>query len=357
VLLRIDAERAHGLGTRLLRLAPLARRWLAPSDPVLRTHVLGLELPSPLVLAAGFDKDAAHVDGLLALGFGAVEIGTVTGLAQPGNPRPRLFRLPADRALVNRMGFNNAGAETVAARLQARAAVRGSGGGGGVVGVNIGKSKVVPSEEAASDYRASAAHLAPLADDLVIIVSSPNSPGLRELQATAQLRPLIAAVREAATDAGRADLPLLVKIAPDLADEDVDAVADLALETGLQGIIATNTTIARHGLRSDAAAIDRAGAGGLSGAPLAPRAEAVLRRLRARVGDRLVLVSAGGVTSAADVLARLRAGASMVQAYTGFVYGGPLWAARVNRDLSAQMRAEGIASVADLVGEGPIGSR
>jgi dihydroorotate dehydrogenase len=335
----MDAETAHRLGTRTLDvvLGPrwarrLARRALAPRDPVLRVRAFGLDLPSPLGLAAGFDKEAAHVDALTALGFGFVEIGTITALPQPGNPRPRMFRLPADRALVNRMGFNNAGAQAAAARLARRRDP------GVVVGVNIGKTKL--AGDAAADYRASARALAPHADYLVINVSSPNTPGLRDLQAVAQLEPLIAAVRAGMGEAGRA-VPLLVKIAPDLAGEDVDAVADLALRTGLDGIVATNTTISREGLRSNAETVAAAGAGGLSGAPLADRSLAVLRRLRERLGSEPAIVSVGGVQSAGDVAARLAAGATLVQAYTAFVYGGPLWPARVQRGLVRQLRAAG----------------
>ncbi len=326
----------------------LAAGRLRPRDPVLRTHALGLELASPLVLAAGFDKEAAHVDDLLALGFGGVEVGTITAQAQPGNPRPRLFRLPADRALVNRMGFNNAGAAAAAARLARRAAKTRRRSG--ILGVNIGKTKVAEAQDAAADYGASARALAPYADYLVLNVSSPNTPGLRDLQAVDRLRPLVASVREAAAAAGRAELPLLVKIAPDLADDDVDAVADLALELGLAGIIATNTTIGRDGLRTPAAEVERVGAGGLSGPPLADRSLAVLRRLRTRVGDRVTLVSAGGVGSAADVLERVRAGAAIVQVYTAFVYGGPRWPSRCNRELARLVREAGAPSIDALVG-------
>jgi dihydroorotate dehydrogenase len=310
----------------------VVRRALAPRDPVLRVHALGLDLPSPLGLAAGFDKDAGHVDALTALGFGFVEIGTVTALPQAGNPRPRMFRLPADRALINRMGFNNAGAEAVAARLSAprdRATI---------VGVNIGKTKL--ATDAVADYRASAARLAPLADYLVINVSSPNTPGLRDLQAVDELRTLIVAVQEAMAEAGR-PVPLLVKIAPDLADADVDAIADLALATGLDGLVATNTTISRDGLATDPATVAAAGAGGLSGAPLADRSLAILRRLRERVGEGMVLIAVGGVETPEDVWARLEAGATLVQAYTGFVYNGPLWPRRMHRGLAARLRQAG----------------
>ena len=303
-------------------------------------RTLGLDLPSPVGLAAGFDKDGARVDALGALGFGFVEVGTVTAQPQPGNPRPRMFRLPADRALVNRMGFNNAGAQAAAARLEARA-----GRGGVVTGVNIGKTKVVGAEQAGADYGASAAALAPHAAYLVLNVSSPNTPGLRDLQAVGQLEALVGAVRAQPATRG---VPLLVKIAPDLADEDVDAIADLALALRLDGLIATNTTIARQGLRSDPATVAAAGEGGLSGAPLADRSLAVLRRLRDRVGDELVLVSVGGIATAQDVVERLRAGATLVQAYTAFVYGGPLWPRRLHLGLARLVREAGFESVEDL---------
>ncbi|GAA2398177.1 quinone-dependent dihydroorotate dehydrogenase [Actinomadura vinacea] len=337
VISRVPAETAHHLTLRGLRAiqavpgaAPLMRRALAPRDPALTVRALGLEFPGPIGLAAGFDKDAVAYDALGAFGFGHVEIGTVTGRPQPGNPRPRLFRLPRDRAVINRMGFNNAGSEAALRRLRARRP-------GTIVGVNIGKTKAVPEAEAVSDYVLSAGRLAPYADYLVVNVSSPNTPGLRNLQAVEQLRPLLAAVREAADGAAGRHVPLLVKIAPDLADGDVDAVADLALELGLDGIIATNTTIGRAGLDSPAELTGEAG--GLSGAPVKERSLEVLRRLKARTGDRLVLVSVGGVESADDAWERVRAGATLVQAYTAMIYGGPLWAHRVQRDLGRRLRA------------------
>ena len=338
VLRRVPAEAAHLAAFGLIRgvarvpgAAWLLRRWLGPRDPVLRVRALGLEFPGPLGLAAGFDKDARGTRGLAALGFGFVEVGTVTARAQPGNPRPRMFRLTADRALVNRMGFNNAGAAAAAARL-ARAR------GGPVVGVNIGKTRAVPDEDAAADYAASARAVAAVADYVVVNVSSPNTPGLRDLQAADRLRPVLGAVR-AALDAavpGRL-VPLLVKIAPDLADADVDAVADLALELGLDGIVATNTTTSRDGLASPAAEVAAAGAGGLSGPPLRARSLAVLRRLHARAGDRLVLIAAGGIETPDDAWERLRAGATLVQAYTAFVYGGPLWPRRMHAGLARRL--------------------
>ena len=344
VLRRVPAEAAHLAAFGLIRgvarvpgAAGLLERWLGPRDPVLRVRALGLEFPGPLGLAAGFDKDARGTRGLAALGFGFVEVGTVTARAQPGNPRPRMFRLAADRALVNRMGFNNAGAAAAAARLG-----RSRRRGGPVVGVNIGKTRAVPDQEAAADYAASARAVAAVADYVVVNVSSPNTPGLRDLQAADRLKPVLVAVRaalDAAVPGGRR-VPLLVKIAPDLTDADVDAVADLALELGLDGIIATNTTTSRAGLASPAAEVAAAGAGGLSGPPLRARALEVLARLYARTGDRLVLIAVGGVQTPDDAWERLRAGATLVQAYTGFVYGGPLWPRQMHTGLARRMRAD-----------------
>ncbi|RJQ76367.1 quinone-dependent dihydroorotate dehydrogenase [Pseudonocardiaceae bacterium YIM PH 21723] len=337
VLRRLPAELVHkisfGALTALIAIPgarPLMRSLFAPKDPGLRVRALGLDFPGPLGLAAGFDKEAKGIDAFGALGFGFVEIGTVTAQAQPGNPAPRLFRLPADRAIVNRMGFNNDGASVVAARLRKR---RRSDV---IVGVNIGKTKIVPEDQAVHDYVASTRQLAPLADYLVVNVSSPNTPGLRNLQAVDVLGPLLAEVRKAADEVSPRRVPLLVKIAPDLADEDIDAVADLALELRLDGIIATNTTIGREDLASDRFEVEKIGAGGLSGAPLKERSLQVLRRLRERVGDSLVLISVGGIETAADAAERLAAGATLIQAYTGMIYGGPLWPSRIHRRLAGR---------------------
>ncbi|MEA5455309.1 quinone-dependent dihydroorotate dehydrogenase [Sinomonas sp. JGH33] len=337
----MDAERAHRIGYGAIRavhgvgLGRVLGALSAPG-PELRTSVFGVEFPSPFGLAAGFDKEGRCIEALAELGFGHIEVGTVTGQAQPGNPRPRLFRLIKDRAVVNRMGFNNDGAEAVAPRI---AAARASleeryGTHRPIIGINIGKTKVVELEDAADDYRASARALAPFADYLVVNVSSPNTPGLRLLQSVETLRPLLEAVREESTSAAGRRVPLLVKIAPDLADSDIDDVARLAVDLGLEGIIATNTTIGREGLESDSAAVEACGAGGLSGAPLKARSLEVLRRLASMAGDRLALVSVGGVETAADVRERLAAGASLVQGYTAFLYEGPFWAASVNRGLT-----------------------
>jgi dihydroorotate dehydrogenase len=357
VLRRVPAETVHRAALALIRAAGTAgaprvlRRWLGPRDPVLRVRALGLEFPGPLGLAAGFDKDARATSGLGALGFGFVEVGTVTARAQPGNPRPRLFRLPADRALVNRMGFNNDGAAVVAARLRRRR-------GRPVVGVNIGKTRAVPEAEAAADYAASAQAVADVADYVVVNVSSPNTPGLRDLQAASRLRPVLVAVRsalDASTGDGRR-VPLLVKIAPDLAEADVDAVADLALELGLDGIIATNTTVSRDGLASSVAEVAATGAGGLSGPPLREPALAVLRRLRERAGDRLVLIAAGGIETPDDAWERLTAGATLVQAYTGYIYGGPLWPRRMHAELARRTRAARLSPVSSASSLSPAGA-
>jgi len=350
VLSRLPAEGTHRVSFALLRalaaipgVQALMRRLLAPRDPALRVSVFGRDFPGPLGLAAGFDKEAKGVDALLALGFGFVEVGTVTAEAQPGNPKPRMFRLVRDRALVNRLGFNNGGAAEATSRL--------SGTRTGVVGINIGKTKRVAESGALADYETSAKALAPLADYLVVNVSSPNTPGLRDLQSVEKLRPLLASVRAACDLASpMRRVPLLVKIAPDLADADIDAIADLALELGLDGIIATNTTIARTGLATPEGEVTALGNGGLSGAPLKHRSLEVLRRLRARVGDRLILVSVGGIETGDDAWQRIRAGATLVQGYTGFVYGGPLWPRRVQRELAARVREAGLSSIADAIG-------
>ena len=342
VLTKVDPERAHHLGFAGIRAAGPALRGasrLLPDRAGVR--VMGIDFPGVLGLAAGFDKNAVGIDALGALGFGSVEIGTVTGEPQAGNPKPRLVRLPQDRAVVNRMGFNNDGAEVVAARLAARASSasrRGAAGRGPVLGVNIGKTKVVDEDAAIADYEKSTGLLAPYADYLVVNVSSPNTPGLRDLQAVEKLEPLLTAVRVKADQSTQARVPLLVKIAPDLSDDDVLAVADLATAIGLDGIIATNTTIARTGLSSSADAVERAGAGGLSGEPLRKRSLAVLRLLRGRVGEDMTLVGVGGIAGVEDAVERLAAGADLLQAYTAFIYEGPLWPRRMNAAIAKEQR-------------------
>ncbi|WP_327707162.1 quinone-dependent dihydroorotate dehydrogenase [Streptomyces decoyicus] len=350
---RMDPEQAHHLAFRWIQLAvrlPVLRTFLAaalaPRYKELRTEALGRRMHGPFGLAAGFDKNAVAIDGMTMLGFDHVEIGTVTAQPQPGNPKKRLFRLVPDRALINRMGFNNDGSASVAARLAARNPVFPA-----TVGVNIGKTKVVPEDGATADYVTSTERLARHADYLVVNVSSPNTPGLRNLQAVDHLRPLLTAVREAA-DRTVTDrrVPLLVKIAPDLADADVDAVADLAVELGLDGIIATNTTIAREGLglTSDPRLV--AETGGLSGAPVKERSLEVLRRLYARVGDRITLIGVGGIENAEDAWQRILAGATLVQGYSAFIYQGPFWCRAIHKGLAARLRNSPYATLADAVG-------
>jgi dihydroorotate dehydrogenase len=342
LLFLVPAERSHTLVFAALRAITAAepvrlplRRLLAPSDPVLASTVFGIRFPGPLGVAAGFDKDGTGLKVWGALGFGYAEVGTVTAHSQPGNPTPRLFRLPADRALLNRLGFNNQGASELAARLaRHRSDVP--------IAVNIGKTKSTPPERAAEDYRASARLVGPLAAYLVVNVSSPNTPGLRDLQAVESLRAILTTVL------AETSTPVLVKIAPDLADTDVDNIADLAVELGLAGIVATNTTVSRNGLTTPG--VDLLGSGGISGPPLAHRAAEVLRRLYGRVGDRLTLISVGGIETVDDAWDRITAGASLLQGYTGFIYGGGLWAKHIHDGIARRLREGGFASLSDAVG-------
>src|SRR3984893_16308338 len=342
VMFLLPAERIHTWVFAALRLvtAPalarrMLRRRLAPHDPILASTVFGVRFPGPLGLAAGFDKDGTGLNAWGALGFGFAEVGTVTAVPQPGNPVPRLFRLPADRALLNRMGFNNQGAGTLATRLTQH-------GADIPIGVNIGKSRFAPPERAADDYRMSARLVGPLADFLVVNVSSPNTPGLRDLQAVESLRPILSAVL------AETSVPVLVKIAPDVSDSDIDDIADLAVELGLAGIVATNTTVSRDGLRTPG--VDELGPGGISGPPVAHRAAEVLRRLYGRVGDRLVLISVGGIETADDAWERITAGASLLQGYTGFIYGGGLWPKHIHDGIARRLHDGGFASLSDAVG-------
>lgn len=336
VLTRFSPERAHAMAYAVIRVAgvpPFARLTRAVTTPADTPAVraLGLEFATPFGVAAGFDKEGHAIAGLGALGFGHVEVGTVTARAQPGNPAPRLFRLIPDRALVNRMGFNNHGA-AAAAEVVRRARRRADRP---VIGVNIGKSRAVSVDDAIDDYLVSTRLLAPLADYLVVNVSSPNTPGLRGLQELDRLAPLLAAVRDAA-----GDTPLLVKIAPDLDDDQVERITVLAVELGLAGLVATNTTIRRDGLATDPAVVAAAGDGGLSGPPVAARAVEVLRIVRTVAPDPgFCVIAVGGVETAEDLADRLAAGATLVQGYTGFIYRGPFWARQVNRGLRAQRRA------------------
>ncbi len=329
VISRIDPERAHRLGLLAVRRGGWAARALKAVRLYPRpargfaVQAMGLDFPAPLGIAAGLDKDATAVRQLADVGFAFVEVGTVTPRPQPGNPRPRSWRHPEQRALRNRMGFNNAGADAAARNL---AKLRRSRAGRAViVGANIGKNKDTTPADAPLDYAYCARVLAPHADYLVVNVSSPNTPGLRDLQSVESLRPILEAARRAADEATDAvgRVPLLVKIAPDLADEDVDAVAALVADLRLDGVVATNTTIAHD-----------YGEGGLSGPPLLPRSLQVVARLRAALGRGPCIIGVGGISSVTDARAMLTAGANLVQAYTAMVYQGPLWPARVNHDLS-----------------------
>ena len=285
---------------------------------------MGLSFDGPFGLAAGFDKNAIAIRALGEIGFSHVEIGTVTAIAQSGNDAPRLFRLKKDRALINRMGFNNDGAEVIAKRL---AKLRSSNQKLPIIGINIGKSRVVDVKDAVADYEKSAALLAPYADYIAVNVSSPNTPGLRSLQEVASLRPILKAV--IAKSLGK---PVLVKIAPDLADEDIIEVANLAKELNLAGVIGTNTTISRENLQTSGSDVADMGAGGLSGPPLNERSLEVLKVLRKNLNANQVVISVGGVETHEQLLQRLNSGANLVQGYTGFVYLGPLWARAVNKN-------------------------
>lgn len=348
-----DAERVHHVSMACLGfllclpgLRRLVARWTAPA-PELRCERFGTLWAGPVGLAAGFDKDARWHRDLAALGFGAVEVGTLTGRAQPGNERPRLFRLPADRALLNRFGFNNEGAAAAKPRLRPRAP-------GLVLGVNIGKSKVVPNEEAVEDYLHSFALLWGEADYVVVNVSSPNTQGLRALQDREPLEALLRALQtrneELAREAGSAPRPILVKIAPDLSDEQIDDVAELAQSCGLAGIIATNTTVAREGLVTPAAEVASLGAGGISGAPLRLRSPRVVARLYSKLEGTLPIVGVGGVMDAEDAWKMIRAGACVVQVYTGFIYGGPGFVRRLHSGIVACAARDGFARWEDAIG-------
>jgi len=333
VLKRLDPEFAHSLAFAVIRALPaigVDRLRVRPADPVLRVETLGLSFDSPFGVAAGFDKSGAGIQGLGLLGFSHVEVGTITALPQLGNPKPRLFRLVADRGVINRMGFNNAGAARASVVLErARRRARRP-----VIGINIGKSRVVAVEDAVADYLTSTRALAPLADYLVVNVSSPNTPGLRGLQEIDKLKPLLTAVKAAA-----GATPVLVKIAPDVTNGEAEAIARLAVEE-LDGIIATNTTLSREGLATPAAVVEAAGAGGVSGKPVAARSLELLRVIRNVVPAEFCVISVGGVETAEDVAERLREGATLVQGYTGFIYRGPFWARSINRKLATLLRAE-----------------
>jgi dihydroorotate dehydrogenase len=333
-LSRLDAETAHNLAIRALK-SGLKPRDREPDPPSLAVTVWGRTLPNPIGLAAGFDKNAEVPDAMLGMGFGLVEIGSVTPKPQEGNARPRLFRLGEDSGVINRMGFNGAGLNAALARLSARPRQ-------GFVGVNVGANKDSTNRKA--DYVTCAAALAPHADYLVCNVSSPNTPGLRQLQEPEALERLLRAVR-GRLDQVAPNTPLFLKIAPDLAPEAVDAITDVAIACGIQGLIATNTTLTRpfeHALAKES--------GGLSGRPLRDMSTQVLRRAYARGKGKLAFIGVGGVLDAEDVYAKLRAGASLVQLYTGFIYGGPSTVRTLLRGLAERLERDGFTSVEEAIG-------
>ncbi len=339
-LFALPAETAHGLTIRGLRAGLGPRMGRAETNDALAIDVFGRRFPNPLGLAAGFDKDARVVAPMLAMGFGFVEVGTLTPRPQPGNPRPRLFRLKEDRAVINRLGFNNGGAAAAAKRLTAFRARDANA----IVGVNIGRNKT--STDAVADYAEAARVLGPLADYLVINVSSPNTPGLRDLQGAGAMAELVAAVR---ASRGETAPPVLVKIAPDLTDGQLADICALARAGGMDGLTVSNTTIERPDtLKSD----NRAETGGLSGAPLMERATRLLADAYVEVRGKVPLVGVGGIASAADAYAKIRAGASLVQLYTAMVYEGPGLPGRILAGLVERLKADGFAHIRDAVGAG-----
>lgn len=326
LLFLLSPERAHHVTFSLLEFAARVPGMLAlvggkkpPANAAV--EVMGLRFPSPVGLAAGMDKDAKHVEALSALGFGHIEVGTLTPIAQPGNDRPRLFRLPADRALINRMGFNNGGVQAAVDRLRKRKP-------GIIVGGNIGKNKVTPNERAVDDYVACFDALHPVVDYFTVNVSSPNTPGLRELQDKA---PLLELLRTLVLRNAPVPRPILLKIAPDLSDTQLDDVCAVVKESGIAGVVATNTTISRDGLRTPKAEVEAMGVGGLSGAPVRERSTDVVRYLRARLPKPFVIIGVGGIDSAAAAMEKIAAGADLVQLYTGLIYEGPALVDRINQ--------------------------
>jgi len=338
LLFSLSAEKAHNFTFSLLQffmqvpgLATLLRRWYTVQHPSLERHLWGLRFPNPVGLAAGFDKDARLVRGWQSFGFGFVEIGTLTPKGQPGNPQPRLFRLPADAALINRMGFNNGGVQAAVQRLQKRPK-------GLIVGGNIGKNKSTPNEQAVQDYLKCFEALFNVVDYFVVNVSSPNTPNLRDLQEKAPLKALLTAVQQA-NHAKPKPKPLLLKIAPDLTNGQLDDIVEIVQETKLDGLIATNTTISRQGLQTPQPQVQAMGAGGLSGRPLTQRSTEVIQYLHQQLGPKVPIVAVGGIFTAAQVQEKLAAGASLVQMYTGFIYEGPGAIKRINKALIKQQQA------------------
>lgn len=328
LLFALSPERAHHLTFFFLDLAAsmpffpgLLRKWYCVKKPRLEKTVMGLRFPNPVGLAAGFDKDGKHIEGLALLGFGFIEVGTVTPVGQPGNEQPRLFRLPSDNALINRMGFNNDGLEQLAGQLK-KLREKGPAPEGVIIGGNIGKNKVTPNETAYEDYLRCFDVLFPWVDYFVVNVSSPNTPNLRELQDKAPLTNLLNLL-QTENNKQNAPKPILLKIAPDLTDSQLDDIVDIVKETGIAGIIATNTTISRNGLHTPENTLKAIGAGGLSGAPVRDRSTAVIRYLRSKMGAGVVIIGVGGIDSAAAAKEKLAAGADLIQVYSGMIYEGP----------------------------------
>nr|WP_314431136.1 quinone-dependent dihydroorotate dehydrogenase [uncultured Brevundimonas sp.] len=335
ILRQMDPETAHRLAIRALQIAPLP----APGadDSILKTRIAGLEMSNPVGLAAGLDKNGEALDGLSRLGFGAVECGSVTPRAQPGNPRPRLFRLSEDRAIINRMGFNNEGLEPFAARL-ARRPKRTA------IGANLGANK--DTEDKAADYVAGLKRLAGLADYFTINISSPNTPGLRALQGREALDDLLGRINEARPSDGA---PIFLKIAPDLIGEEIGMIVEASLAHHIDALIVSNTTLERPASLKSGFAGE---AGGLSGAPLKPFAQKALEAAAEATAGRLPLIAVGGIESSADAWARIRAGASAVQVYSALIYNGAGLVSAIKRDLAARLRADGFATLSEAVGSG-----
>lgn len=359
LLFRLPAESAHYFSMGMFDCL-LAPKWIASrfrssysvNDDALKTTVFGLDFESPIGLAAGFDKDARWFPELASLGFSHVEVGTITGQAQAGNPKPRLFRLPQDKAVINRMGFNNAGSDAAAKRLEATAKASPAD----VLGINIGKTKVVPVESATADYLYSFERLFTYADYFTINVSSPNTPGLRTLQNKEPLIELLSAIvaanKRLAVDHETEAKPVLLKIAPDVTDEQLDDIVEILREVKLSGIIATNTTLSRADLQTPDSEVEAIGNGGLSGAPLTQRSRDVVAQLYTQLKGEIPIVGVGGVMNGDDAWKMILAGASLVQVYTGFIYGGPTTVRDMNRHIASQLKSRGWSSVAEAVGKG-----
>lgn len=336
----LDAERAHDIGIKALELGLAAPFYPdASENDIGGIEMLGLRFANPLGIAAGFDKNGVVAGQLASLGFGFVEVGTVTLRPQPGNPKPRMFRLPDDQALINRLGFNNDGAGVVAERL--RKLIRKC-----VVGVNIGKNKDVPNEEAVENYLSSFDLVHPVADYVAVNISSPNTPNLRELQKADNLDELLSALQDRNREFGRK--PLLVKIAPDLTEAEIEACVDVCQRYEIDGIIATNTTISREGLRTEN--VNNLGTGGLSGKPLLARSNQVVSVIYKYTKGRLPIVGVGGIFTAEDAFAKVAAGASLIQAYTGFIYAGPSFAKDINEGLARLLAERGFNTIDEVVG-------